>query len=245
MPQPGAAGAPRRRRGRTALLLATAAVLGAVAGTCVGYLVQADRAPTKLPSLSQPVLPQAKGPAPEPLSAARDRRVRTDGDLRKLLLDRPRGAREGDWAGEDGWMELPEYAATYEQPDGAFDNSIEAEFRRAAVATWEQGDSTVEIRLVQYRQEQDLGAREDIENLVYWADQDEDAESWPIPGTGNDVGLAYADTAPTSEPGYLPYWEARAFAWRGDIAVQIWVADSKRIPKAKIMDLAKRQLERL
>src|SRR6478735_883739 len=58
-----------RRRGRTTLIVATAAVLGLVAGTCAGFLVQAHRAPTRLPSLSQPVLNQAKGPGPEPLSA--------------------------------------------------------------------------------------------------------------------------------------------------------------------------------
>lgn len=38
-----------RRRGRTALLIAAAVVLGLVAGTCAGYLVQADREPTGLP----------------------------------------------------------------------------------------------------------------------------------------------------------------------------------------------------
>lgn len=55
-----------RRRGRTALLIATAAVLGLVGGACAGYLIQADREPTKLPSLSQPVVAQAKGAGPEP-----------------------------------------------------------------------------------------------------------------------------------------------------------------------------------
>ncbi|MFE1256323.1 hypothetical protein [Streptomyces fungicidicus] len=94
---------PQRRRGRTAALVAVAAVLGVVAGTCAGYLVQADREPTELPPLSQPVLPQAKGGAPEPLSADEDRRVKTDGDLRKLLIKKPRGAKEADWPmGGDG-----------------------------------------------------------------------------------------------------------------------------------------------
>ncbi|WP_308405090.1 hypothetical protein [Streptomyces sp. B93] len=236
----------RGRRGRTALLVATAAVLGLVAGTCAGYLMQADREPTKLPSLSQPVLPQATGPAPEPLSVVQDRRVLTDGDLRELLLDMPSGARWGGWAGdEEGWMDLAEYASTYEEPDGAFDYTADAQFRRAAVTTWEEGDVRVEIRLVQFRQEEALGARDDVENLLYWADQDENTDSWPIPGTGNDVGIAYSDTEPVTEPGYLPYYEARAFAWRGDIAMQLWVTDTERVPKKTIMDLAERQLERL
>ncbi|WP_367669716.1 hypothetical protein [Streptomyces sp. DT2A-34] len=102
-----AAPRPRpRRRGRTALLIAGAVVLGLVAGTCAGYVVQADREPTKLPSLSQPTLKQSRGEAPEPLSAARDRRVKTDGDLRKLLLKKLAGAKDADWLeGADGWQD--------------------------------------------------------------------------------------------------------------------------------------------
>ncbi|GAA1431064.1 hypothetical protein GCM10009601_49420 [Streptomyces thermospinosisporus] len=34
-----------------------------MAGTCTGYLIQADREPTPLPSLSQPELKRATGPA--------------------------------------------------------------------------------------------------------------------------------------------------------------------------------------
>ncbi|MFI5798411.1 hypothetical protein [Streptomyces sp. NPDC051677] len=56
-------------------MIAGAAVLGIVAGACTGYLIQADRAPTALPPLSQPVVGQAKGEV-EPLSAAQDRRRR-------------------------------------------------------------------------------------------------------------------------------------------------------------------------
>ena len=58
-PETAAAPVRARRRGRTALLIAGAVVLGLVAGTCTGYLVQADREPTKLPPLSQPTLKQS------------------------------------------------------------------------------------------------------------------------------------------------------------------------------------------
>ncbi|WP_241027683.1 hypothetical protein [Streptomyces verrucosisporus] len=62
------------RRGRTALLLACAALLGTVGGLAGGYTVQADRAPTPLPPLSQAELSYPKKPlpedeAPEPLTA--------------------------------------------------------------------------------------------------------------------------------------------------------------------------------
>ncbi|MGC4986306.1 hypothetical protein ACLQ18_37900 [Streptomyces sp. DT193] len=233
-----------RRRGRTTLLIATAAVLGLVAGTCAGYLVQADREPTKLPSLSQPVVARAKGPGPEPLSAAQDHRVKTDGDLRKLLLSRPKGAKAGDWAGNDGWMNLTEHADSYKKPAGAFTDLIVDQFRRAAVVTWKQGSTySVEIRLVQFRQEEALKASEAAESGYYWAEKESGTKSWSVPGTGD--GMAYVHTRPDTKPGYLPMYSAEAYAWRGDVAMQVWIYDTKPIPKDKIMDLAKRQVGRL
>ncbi|MFD8419053.1 hypothetical protein [Streptomyces sp. NPDC059466] len=240
----GVPGPRRRRRGRTTLLIATAAVLGLVAGTCAGYLVQADREPTKLPSLSQPVVAQARGATPEPLSAAQDRQVKTDGDLRKLLLKRPKGAREAEWISRDGWMDVGEYAESFEKPAGAFNDLVTDQFRRAAVTGWKEGGTySVEVRLLQYRQEEELAAGAASEDGQYWANKESGTHSWAIPGTGN--GMAYVDGTPDRKPGYLPMYEAQAHAWRGDIAMEIWVYDSKPIPKATIMDLAKRQMERL
>ncbi|WUW67531.1 hypothetical protein OG255_18950 [Streptomyces sp. NBC_01455] len=225
-------------------MIATAAVLGLVAGTCAGYLIQADREPTGLPSLSQPVVAQARGAAPEPLSAAQDHRVKTDGDLRKLLLKRPKGAREAEWIGSDGWMDIGEYAESFTKPAGAFKDLVADEFRRAAVTGWKQGSAgTVEVRLLQYRQEEKVAAGEASDNGQYWADEESGTRSWAIPGTGN--GMVYVHSKPDTHPGYLPVYGAEAQAWRGDIAMEIWIYDSKPIPKATIMDLAKRQMERL
>ncbi|MEV8092034.1 hypothetical protein [Streptomyces nigra] len=242
-PETAAVPVRARRRGRTALLIAGAVVLGLVAGTCTGYLVQADREPTKLPPLSQPTLKQSKGEAPEPLSAARDRHVRTDGDLRKLLLKKPRGAKTADWSSaDDGWMDLASYAETFSDPKDAFAENVGNEFRRAAVVAWEQGDTTVEIRLVQFRQEESLAAAEAVGSAHYWADFD-DNHSWPIPGT--EDGMAYAYTKPQAEPGYVPMYEAKAFAWRGDIEMEIFVSSTKPVGKKTLLGLAKRQMERL
>ncbi|MFJ6572375.1 hypothetical protein ACIQNU_33710 [Streptomyces sp. NPDC091292] len=235
-----------RRRGRTALLIACAAVLGTVAGTCTGYLIQADRDPTPLASLSQPKVEQARGPAPEPLSAAQDRRVKTDGDLRKLLLSKPKGARYApDLEGADkDWMSLPGYANLHERPGKAFEELLESEFRRAAVKSWKQGaDQYVDIRLVQYHQLEDLQAAVAAESDQYWAEEKDGTSSETIPGTG--AGMVYVHTRPTAEPGYVPFYTAQAHAWRGDVAMEIWIHDTKPISKAKIMDLAKRQMERL
>ncbi|MFD5075438.1 hypothetical protein [Streptomyces sp. NPDC058371] len=234
-----------RRRGRTTLLIATAAVLGLVAGTCAGYLVQADREPTKLPSLSQPAVAQAKGRGPEPLAAAQDRRIRTDGDLRKLLLKRPKGARAAAYPeGTDGWMNLVEYADNYNHPGVAFNDLADEGFRRAAVTSWSVGSTdSVAIRLIQYNQEESLAASSAANEDQVYAGTEPDTDSWTIPGTAD--GSAYVHNKPEQKAGYLPLYSAVAHAWRGDIAVQIWVYDTRPIPKAKIMDLAKRQMERL
>ncbi|MFD4558515.1 hypothetical protein ACFWP5_30085 [Streptomyces sp. NPDC058469] len=236
-PEPVSEARPRRR-GRTTLLIAVAAVLGVVAGTCTGFLVQADRAPDKLPSLSQPTLTQAKGPAPEPLSAAQDRQVKVDGDLRKLLLKKPSGARAATYPlGNDGWLDLAEYAEMFTTPDDAFGYQVEKEFRRAAVTQWREGTRDVEVLLEQYRQEVGLGASDTATDSFYWAERKSHTSSWAIPGTGD--GMAYVHGASDGE------YSAEAHAWRGDVALEIWIYDTKPIPKKKIMDLAEQQMERL
>ncbi|KUJ53593.1 hypothetical protein AB0N87_00265 [Streptomyces sp. NPDC093228] len=226
------------------MLVVGAAVLGVVAGTCTGYVVQANRTPTPLPPLSQSVVKQSKGET-EPLSAAQDRRVKTDGDLRKLLVERPAGARNAPFqVGDDGWMSLASYAEAYEKPDQAFTDQITSEFRRAAVTSWRTSDTHyVEIRLVQYRQEEDLDASDQAENGTYWAERESGSHGWPVPGTGD--GMAYVDSTPDREPGYLPLYGAEAHAWRGDISVEIYVTDTKAITKKEIMSLAERQMGRL
>ncbi|MEU0422924.1 hypothetical protein ABZ235_04790 [Streptomyces canus] len=241
---PAAGSRSPRRRGRTATLIAGAAVLGGVAGTCTGYLIQADREPTKLASLSQPSLAQAKGPAPEPLPASQDRRVKTDGDLRKLLLKKPAGAKAADWLSDhDGWLDLAAYAEVYEKPAGAFSDLVADQFRRAAVVGWETGNRRVTIRLVQYRQEESVVTADVVSGDQYWATEEPSTRSWAVPGTGS--GMAYVHDRPDTEPGYLPDYQAEAHASRGDIVMEVWVDDTKPVSKKTIMDLAERQMERL
>jgi hypothetical protein len=233
-----------RRRGRTTLLIAAAAVFGVVAGSCTGYLIQTDREPTRLSSLSQPRLVQAKGPAPEPLSAAEDRRVKTDGDLRKLLLKKPAGAKVADWASGDSWMTLADLAELTDKPEETFGNLVSQEFRRAADTGWKIGGTySVETRLVQFRQEETLSASDAADSEDSYQDSQGETKSWPVPGSDN--GMVYVHTKPETEPSYLPQYNAEAVAWRGDILMLIFVSDTKPIPKAKIMDLAERQVKKL
>ncbi|MFI2642635.1 hypothetical protein [Streptomyces sp. NPDC018610] len=244
--EPVGAGAvrPRRRRGRTALLIATAAVLGVVAGTCTGYLVQADREPAALPPLSQPVLPRAEGPAPEPLTAAQDHRVKTEGDLRKLLLPKPRGAREAEWLkGDDGWLDLARYAGYFEKPGDAFDWLVREEYRRGAATAWEGDTSTVDIRLLQYRQVDTMGAADVTRSNQEYRRGKDGVRSWPIPGAGES--MAYVLPRADAGHGRARNYGAEAFAWRGDLALEIFIDSDKPVSKAQIIDLAQRQLERL
>jgi hypothetical protein len=227
-------------------MIAGAALLGVVAGTCTGFVIQAGRAPTALPPLSQPVVGQAGGEA-EPLSAAQDRRVKTNGDLRKLLIARPKGAKDiGRAEDDDGWLGAASYADRFKEPDGAFNTLAEDEFRRAATTSWWVGKTyLVEIQLVQFRQESHQAASDWAESGRYWAEKEDDTRDWPIPGTGDGNGVVYVHDTPDRKPGYLPLYEAEAQAWRGDIYMEIHVNDSKPIPKAKIMDLAVRQMGKL
>jgi hypothetical protein len=179
------------------------------------------------------------------LSAAQDRQVKVDGDLRKLLLKKPSGARAADYTvGEDGWLSLAAYAEMYDKPDTAFGELGADQFRRAAVTNWQAGGNrTVEIRLVQYRQETDLAASDAAEDAYYWSERESDTDKWAIPGTGD--GMVYVHNSPERKAGYLDEYQAEAHAWRGDIAMEMWINDTKPVSKKAIMDLARRQMERL
>ncbi|WP_280907494.1 hypothetical protein [Streptomyces sp. SAI-117] len=224
-------------------LIALAAALGVVTGAGAGYLVQAGREP-KLPTFVQPPLPQARGPQPEPLTEALDRKVRNDGDLRELLLEKPSGAITPDWVQPQGWMDLYDYAGTWEDPEAADTFLEEQEFLRAAVTGWEDGGQEVQIWLAQFEQQKDFSApADDSADTRYGAEADPDVESRPIPGTGE--GKAYVHPKRFHEPGVAPYYRAEAHASRGDLSVHIWVYDDDPVPWPTIMDLAERQMERL
>ncbi|MFP8960116.1 hypothetical protein ACLIYP_06010 [Streptomyces nanhaiensis] len=241
-----------RRRGRTALLLACAALLGTVGGLAGGYTAQADRAPTPLPPLSQaelsyPKKPLPEGEGPEPLTAEEDRRVRTDGDLRKLLLDKPEGARESEMPSEsDGWLSLSGYAGEFESPSRMFTYLADENLRRIATAAWRpSARRTVSVRLVQFREEKRRSALDHAESQQSYMSFDSHAgnEGSALKGSGN--GRYYTFDRPDRRPGYLPMYRARAIAQRGDIMMDIWIYDAKPIAERDIRSLAERQLERL
>ncbi|MFE6893381.1 hypothetical protein [Streptomyces sp. NPDC057694] len=217
-------------------------MLGVVAGLCTGYVRQAGRDPDPLPPLAQQKVTQAKGgKAPEALSAAQDRRVKTDGDLRKLLVPRPSGTQKADL--DQGWLDQYGFASAYDRPADAFRSLSDDSFRRAATVSWERGQSMTEINLVQFRETEHLASRDYVSVQGDYAVDDAGNDGEPIPGSAE--GRVYVYDEPDREPGYLPMYMSRTLAARGDIAMDIWIYDTKPISKKTAMDLAKRQLERL
>ncbi|NEA56687.1 hypothetical protein G3I60_21740 [Streptomyces sp. SID13666] len=238
-----------RRRGRTTLLIAVAAVLGVLAGAGTGYKIQQDRPETPLPPLAQPKLVQPAGAAAPaaPLTAAEDHLVKTDGDLRKLLLERPKGAVDpGFPVSDDRWLLLADYADRFDDPSRMFRDLSTHAFRRAAVTAW-GGDhhTSFEIQLVQFRDERTTFAVELLQGQQGYMKEDKYAgnEGTAIPG---DVdGRVWVFSKPVTKEGYEPRYRARGLARRGDIFMQVWIHSSDPISTATVLDVSKRQLERL
>ncbi|MFC8591058.1 hypothetical protein [Streptomyces atroolivaceus] len=252
-PAPPPTPARPRPRGRTALLIAAAALLGVSGGTAVGYGIQAQRPPTPLPALSQTelaypakALPADKTPAPLP--ASQDRRVRTDGDLRKLLVDRPAGwsdDEEADWL-DDGWMTVGSLAREFKNEAHMFEYFIESDVRRIAGAAWRKGEHReAEIRLVQFSSGVDTAAADFADGQRSYMSASENGagnEGDAVEGSGSGRYYVYGVER---KPGYEPFYRARAVMHRGDIMIEINLYDTRPISKKDIRTLAERQLERV
>ncbi|MGW9303559.1 hypothetical protein ACWHA3_22425 [Streptomyces cyaneofuscatus] len=243
----------RRPPGRTVLIIAAAALLGISGGTAVGYGIQAERPPTPLRALAQPglgypakALPADKAPAPLP--ASEDRQVRTDGDLRKLLVERPEGAKASpDHPRKGGeWQPLSDYSREFRNERSMFLFLAENDVRRIAVTAWTQGQQRQsDVTLVQFRANTRMGAADHFDGQLSYMPEAEGGagnSGDPIAGTGRGRYFLYAVQR---DPGYLPFHRARALAVRGDIMIDINITDAKPISKKDIRVLAERQLERL
>ncbi|MGO4460831.1 hypothetical protein AB4039_26625 [Streptomyces sp. M-16] len=245
---PDAAPAPKpRRRGRTAFLIAAALVLGAVAGTATGYAIQYHRAPTPLPPLAQQALPAPKALAPDDgtthKSVNANRWHVTDGDLTELLVEPPAGAKVLD----AGYESLDSFASAFEKPESMF-GSLEGEYlRRAASKRWEQGDIEVQVELVQFRDF--FGADKFQREQAGYMPEAKFAgnDGVPVPGVSADAGRVWVYSKSSQEPGYMPIREARAVVRRGDTVVAVFYVDKRArdIAEGDVIDLVKRQLERL
>lgn len=243
---------PRPRRGRLPMLLASAALLGVVAGVATGYTVQTARKPTALAPLSQHTLKYPKKHLPadkaQPLPAKDDNRVATDGDLRELLLPKPKGKQDSSvFSDEDGWVPLVDYVRDYDAPDYMFRELGSTDgVRRIARRAWSgAGNRDVLVELVQFRDLSSRGSDEFLTGQQSYMSDDAHAgnEGSPLKGSGN--GRYWVFDEPRRKAGYLPQYSARALAEHGDIVLDIHVFDTKPISEKAIRALAEKQLERL
>ncbi|WP_241027539.1 hypothetical protein [Streptomyces verrucosisporus] len=118
--------------------------------------------------------------------------------------------------------------------------------RRVATTAWRpSAHHTVSIRLVQFREERRRSARDHAKSQQAYMSFDSHTgnDGSALKGSGN--GRYYVFDRPDREPGYLPMYQARAIAQRGDIMMDIWIYDTKPIAERDIRSLAERQLERL
>jgi hypothetical protein len=239
---PGPPARKPRRRGRTTLLIACAAVLGVLAGGGLGYRIQYDRKPTPLPPLTGAALPQPKGAAPPApaLPASEDGGLVFHKDLTKLLVPTPKGAHET----RRGWESLLDYSEEYTDPSVIFTQLAGEHFQRSALAGWKQHDDYYTVILTQFRDETYDNARYFFSNES--SGNDDDPESGPsvdIPGVDN--GSVWPSAEPHRSAGYLPVYTGRGLAEYGNIFVEVYAQGLHPVKAATVMTVIRKQLERL
>ncbi|MFC1411006.1 hypothetical protein ACEZCY_15160 [Streptacidiphilus sp. N1-12] len=236
-------GVRRRPRGRTALIMAAAVVLGVLGGGGAGYAVQAARKPTPLPSLAvaQPKYP-AKRVAIPALPAAQDDQVKTDGDLTKLLVPAPAGVKANpDRDAIDNWLDLADFAETFVKPGVAFSHQAEQRFRRAAEAGWDKGPESTTVFLVQYADGDTDAARSEMSDQESYGHDATGGTAVDVPHTiGGEVFPGQKKLG-----GSDPYYEGRGYAQHGDISVEIFVDSAHPVSAKTLLTLLQSQLERL
>ena len=227
----------KKRRIRTGPLFAAALTLGVLGGIAGGYVVQARREPTPLPALrvAVPVYPRSPlydGMRPPALPANVDDATIVDGDLTKLLLPTPAGAKAT--FNDHGWMTLIDEADTCVDPASCFSINMSDNVARIADTAWNLGDGTyVEIRMFQYRPGH--SDRPDY-NLTSFSVPDGHELTLPagIPASGYE----YKDSNGQNDD--------HAMAMHGDVAVYFWVTSSTRVPDPSIINnLITQQMARL
>jgi len=225
--------------------MAAAVVLGVVGGGAAGYAVQAAGPPTPPPPLTvaQPQYPAARAAAPA-LSPDQDDMVRTDGDLTKLLLPTPRGAGLAYGSGSfDSWQDIARFSEGFQQPGAEFSWLLDHNFRRAAVASWDQGSQVCQIQLVQF------DPAEEANSLLLIQAEETYAKTWAS-GTsvslpGSDVGKVFPGAIQHSADG-SNFYQGEGLGVHGDIAVEVYLQDSSGpVSEQTVQTLLQNQLERL
>ncbi|MBW5481675.1 hypothetical protein [Streptomyces bambusae] len=233
---------------RTPVLIGSAAALGVLAGLVTGYAVQYDRPPTPLAPLAQQKLPDPAPKAPDEQTTHKsvnaNRWHKTEDDLVQLLVDAPGGAK----VMEKGNESLDVFSrGFFDDPGGGLEDLVKSDVRRAAVLVYEVDDTVfAKVTLIQFRDRE--GAEVFQRHQAHLESNSNRAANRgvDIPGVPAGFGKAFVYAKPSEKPGYRPLYLASAVARRGDVAMFITYNDNKKkIPQSDIVDLAKRQMERL
>ncbi|MFF2194515.1 hypothetical protein [Streptomyces sp. NPDC058157] len=236
-----------RRRGRTTALIAAALVLGALAGTVTGYAIQSGRKPTPLPPLAQQKLDTPKAQAPNDATTAKsinaNRWHKTDDDLTKLLVEAPGGAK----LEADGYETPDAFATGFKEPDRALRGYLKDGIRRIATRAWSQDDVVVEVRLIQFRDFSGAAGYQQGQGRYMPGKEYAGNPGSAVPGVDPGAGHLWIDSETHEEPGFYPVRVARALVRRGDVVLDVHYIDTRggKIAESDVLDLVKRQLERL
>ncbi|MGW4697205.1 hypothetical protein ACWEO1_33035 [Kitasatospora cineracea] len=236
----GAEPARRRRRLGAGALFLTAVLAGPVIGAAVGYAIQSSRPPTPLPALTAPKLTYpAERVDAAALAAAGPPPLNIDGDLRRLLIDRPAGSTDRTDGDGDGWLSAADRAETFGDSEDMFVEMLGNGFRRAATVRWKSGDDTYRVMLVQYVPESVVKA---ITGMVPGGTSDMDVSKFP----GNDESVLLVAKQPyTYARSTETYYYGEAIARKGTVLMTVQVYAKNPVDRAQLEDIAKRQWERL
>jgi hypothetical protein len=217
--------------------------LGVLVGGGTGYGIQAGRPPTPLVPVESGPLPQS----PRLLKAASPvKPLDVDGDIRKLLIKKPKGAKAFDFLpGVDGWMPADEMAMLDGESDTTFKSLMNDGFRRAAMISWSTGAMDVRVRLVQYQS----GHADAVSAQVLEEDNCRGHRLEPCvlrKIKGSDSGFSFVtrrseEYADSDER----FFRGEALARRGDVLMQVDIHSPKEVDLEYLVDIAERQWERL
>ncbi|WP_033217260.1 hypothetical protein [Kitasatospora phosalacinea] len=229
----------RRRFGAGALFL-TAVLAGPVVGAAVGYAIQSSRPPTPLPKITAPRLSySAERVDPEALAAAGPPPLAIDGDLRRLLIERPSGSTALSVGDGDGWLSPADRAEAFDDSVREFTGMLEDGFRRAATVRWSSGDDSFRVSLIQYNQD---SVAKTITGAVPHSTTDMVVSK--IPGNTDSYLMTSKKTynyARSTET----YYYGEALARKGTVLMTVQVFAKNPVDRAQLEDIAKRQWEKL
>lgn len=236
------AGAPRRRRRGTAVIVLGAVVLGIVAGGGIGFGVQHHRKPTPLPALfgATPRYPAALSSAP-----AAPEGSGADALMEQLLPAPPDAESVQDDYTPDGWMTLAQYSDRSFDPPDAYAEALALDYRRGAERSWSTSEQVVDMVLTQYNETATgNGAR-----VVLTSDEKnigKEAKSPGVPIPGTEDGRVYSLPGKrVITKGGQPVYLGSAVAVRGDVCVELALAELHPVTAEDLITLMTKQLGRL